>query len=80
MIMEREVGEVFDFKGVMLQVIDTGKRITCDGCYFDKSKYECPDAHIQDCIGFCLDECRSDGKNVVFVEVEDDQIRRISNE
>lgn len=69
--MERAIGEVFGFNDVKLQVKDTGKRISCDGCYFDESEHECPDAHIQDCIGFCLDELRSDGNNVVFVEVKD---------
>lgn len=66
MIMEREVGEVFDFKGIKLQVKDMCRKISCDGCYFDKSEYECSDAHIQDCIGCCCELFRSDGKNVVF--------------
>ena len=61
---------MFDFKGVMLQVKDTGKRITCDGCYFDECKRDCSDAHIQDCTGYCYELFRSDGKNVVFVEVK----------
>ena len=69
MDMQREPGEVFDFKGVMLQVKDIGCETSCKGCFFN----ECVDACLQDCIGFCLDELRSDGKNVVFVEVRDDK-------
>lgn len=68
--MERAIGEIFDFKGVMLQVKDTDYKACCDGCFFDESEYECPDAHIQDCIGFCIDAYRSDGKNVIFIEVK----------
>ena len=33
--MEREVGEVFDFKGIKLQVKDDGCKASCDGCYFN---------------------------------------------
>ena len=68
--MERAIGEIIDSNDVKLQVKDTCREACCDGCYFDESEHECPDTHIQDCIGFCLDELRSDGKNVVFMEVE----------
>lgn len=67
--MERAIGEVFDFNGIKLQVKDTGQNIFCDGCYFKKSKHECLDA---DDIGFCLGASRIDGRNVVFVEVEEE--------
>ena len=69
MIMERKVGEEFNFRGIKLQVQDTGQKIFCDGCYFNKSKkHECLDA---DDIGFCLGASRIDGRNVIFVEVKD---------
>ena len=68
MIMERNVGEEFDFRGIKLQVQDTGQKIFCDGCYFNKSEHECLDAYD---IGFCLGASRIDGRNVVFVEVRD---------
>ena len=71
--MERAIGEVFDFKGVKLQVKDAVRKISCNGCYFDKSEYKCSDVH--NCIGYCYEPFRSDGKDVVFVEVEDDQNR-----
>ena len=69
--MERAVGEVFDFNGVKLQVKDTCRKISCDGCYFDEYERDCSYANIQDCTGYCYKPFRSDGKNVIFVEVED---------
>ena len=72
--MERKVGEVFDFKGVMLQVKDIGDKACCDGCYFDEPKYKCIDAHILGRIGVCSRLFRSDGKHVIFVEVEGDNL------
>lgn len=76
--MERAVSEVFDFNSVMLQVKDIVGKACCDGCYFDESELKCLDA--RNCTGSCHRPLRSDGKDVVFVEVKDDQIRRISNE
>ena len=71
--MERAVGEVFDFDGIKLQVKDTGHEASCKGCYFDKFKPEYSDAHILDYTGLCFGSFGSDGKNVIFVEVENDQ-------
>lgn len=66
--MERNVGEVFCFNNVKLQVKDIGNKACCDGCYFDESEHKCFDAH--NCTGSCHRSLRSDGKNVVFVEVQ----------
>ena len=68
--MERKVGEVFDFNGVKLQVKDTGQKICCGGCYFDEPEYKCFDAYISGRIGVCSRLFRSDGKHVIFVEVQ----------
>ena len=73
MIMERAIGEIFDFNDVKLKVKDTCREACCDGCYFDESEHECFDAYISGCIGVCSRLFRSDGKNVIFVEVENDQ-------
>ena len=36
---ERNVGEIFEFEGVKLQVVDVGEYdTTCKGCYF---QYNC---------------------------------------
>ena len=66
--MERAVGEVFDFNGAKLQVKDIGDKDCCDGCYFDEPKYKCFDAY--NCTGSCHKSLRSDGKDVVFVEFD----------
>lgn len=66
--MERKVGEVFDFKGIKLQVKDTGSKAFCDGCYFDESEHECFDARNR--TGSCHRSLRSDSRDVVFVEVK----------
>lgn len=71
MIMEREVGEVFDFKGVALQVQDTDYMASCDDCYFDRFGHEC--LYERGYIGYCYRRRRSDGKDVVFVEVKSDK-------
>lgn len=65
--MERKIGEIFDYEGKKLQVVE--KNFFCDGCYF----YEVGD-------DFCLNDddfgktgsClanRSDQKEVIFQEV-----------
>ena len=69
--MERAVGEVFDFNGAKLQVKDIGDKACCDGCCFDESELKCLDAH--NCTGSCHKSLRSDGKDVVFVEVNNDK-------
>lgn len=70
MDVQREPGEVFDFRGVMLRVEDTGCETSCENCFFNKPEHGF-DVCLQDCIGFCLGTYRSDGKNVIFVEVKD---------
>ena len=72
--MERAIGEVFDFNDVKLQVKDIGDKACCDGCYFDEPKYKCFDAHISGRIGVCSRLFRSDGKHVIFVKVEGDNL------
>ena len=70
--MERAIGETFDFNGVKLQVKDTGKRISCYGCYFNEPKRACDGVRFINQTGECFPFFRTDGKNVIFVEVEND--------
>ena len=72
--MEKAVGEVFGFNDVKLQVKDIGDKACCDGCYFDESEHKCFDAHISGRIGVCSRLFRSDGKHVIFVIVEGDNL------
>lgn len=70
--MERKVGETFNFEGIKLRVKSTGCEAVCDDCYFDEYERKCSGAHTQNYIGHCYEPFRSDGKNVIFVEVEND--------
>ena len=70
--MEREVGDVFDFNGVKLQVKDRLELI-CKGCFFDKFRPAICDDVTSNFTGECLGFARSDNKNVIFVEVESDE-------
>lgn len=73
MIMERAIGEIFDFNGAKLQVKDTGSNASCNGCYFIRSVCINNTKHSINQTGECFQPCRTDGRNVVFMEVENDQ-------
>lgn len=59
--MERKIGEVFDYKGVKLKVVEADDY--CNECYFNLS-YTCCTKPKN------VDKCynRSDGKKVIFKE------------
>lgn len=63
--MERKIGEVFEFEGKKIEVKATSNG--CDGCFL-KEKC-CIDS--ADLVGTCGAEDRTDGKNVIFVEVQE---------
>ena len=69
--MERAIDEVFDFKGVKLQVKDIGDSYFCYRCYFYESKLTCGMADHINQVGVCFWTHRTDNKNVIFVEVKD---------
>ena len=71
--MERKIGEVFGFYGIKLQVKDTGHGAVCDGCYFNEPEHLCFNVHGLCRAGYCYGPNRSDGKNVIFVEVKNNQ-------
>lgn len=71
--MERAIGEVFDFNGVKLQVKDTGHEASCKGCHFNGSICTNNEAHSINQTGWCIRACRTDDRNVIFVEVRDDK-------
>lgn len=71
--MERKVGEVFDSKGIKLQVKETVDSCFCFGCYFYESECTCDtEDHINQ-VGACFGIDRTDDKNVIFVEVKNNQ-------
>ena len=67
--MERKIGEVFEYDGKKLRVIEEPFD-TCDGCYFNGKV--CQEASILNIIGNC--GCiilRKDKINIIFKEVKD---------
>lgn len=70
MIMERAIGEIFDFSGVRLQVEDTGCKASCNGCYFNGPTCTNNEINYITQTGECFRPYRTDDKNVIFVEVK----------
>ena len=63
--MERKIGETFEFEGKKIEVRAASRG--CDGCFL-KEKC-CIDS--ADLVGTCGAGDRTDGKNVIFVEVQE---------
>ena len=61
MIMERKIGEIFEYNGEWYQCV---KGNTCDECSFSKSSWNC----LFDGTPYCSD--RSDGIEVIFKKLE----------
>lgn len=74
-IMERVVGEIFDFNGVKLEVKDKGNCCLCNGCYFYSFTGPCAGTHYKKQTGECFRLRRTDHKYVIFVEVNNDQVK-----
>lgn len=66
--MERKIGETFDFEGKTLQVKES-ERVCCDGCFFDEKCYSLR----QEVAGHCEAVNRGDNKEVIFVEITEEQ-------
>ena len=65
--MERQLGEKFDYQGVMLKVIkDKGRG--CEGCYFCENSSQCDS--FRAVIGPCGLYTRSDGLGVIFKKLK----------
>ena len=66
-VNERKVGEVFEFEGKTLKVVETIGS-TCYNCYFEVRDCDCE--NTRKVLGACLSETRTDNKPVIFVEVK----------
>ena len=66
--MERKIGEIFEYEGKILRVKEVEGKI-CKGCLF-LNKCTCETKGI---VGWCGCGTRSDKKNVIFVEVKEQQ-------
>ena len=62
--MERKVGEVFEYNGVILRVKmkSLDSEDLCEGCFFNNSNNSCNDKNL----GFCSKLFRADKKEVIF--------------
>lgn len=67
--MERKIGETFEFEGKKLKVVET-ETSKCKGCFFF-GNLDC--SLIMDIRCFCSRGSRTDKKNVIFIEVKDEQ-------
>lgn len=68
MIMERQVGEIFEYNGEWYQCIHT-KSLGCENCDLaTKSDIHCSD--VFEIRGECLSCYRKDGKSVIFKKLE----------
>ena len=66
--MERKIGETFEYEGHKLMVV-VDDRCKCGKCFFCNK--DC--SSIKDIRGFCSEGCRTDKKNVIFIEYNDEQ-------
>ena len=64
---ERKVGEVFEYEGKKLKVVETEKD-SYNNCYLE----DCECAEKGKVCGACLSETRTDNKPVIFVEVKEE--------
>ena len=68
-VKERKVGEVFEYEGHKLKVVEDTDGRKCPKCFF----YSRDCSLIRDVTGYCLKEKRIDRKGITFVEVNDEQ-------
>ena len=66
--MERQIGEIFDFDGVKLEVVEA-KDNDCTGCYFFYERTACSFSCVRNTIGFCNPFFRKDNTYVIFKEI-----------
>lgn len=59
-----EVGTIFTFEGVELEVVET-EAWSCDGCYFKDLDGDCASKDIPRCSSLS----REDNKDIIFVEM-----------
>lgn len=67
-IKTRPVGEQFEHEGVALEVVETNT-FFCDGCHWQKKGNACDFLGYVAVGGACAQNVRSDGKSVIFKEI-----------
>ena len=66
-VKERKIGEIFDYDGKTLEVVET-KSDTCYNCYFKEKTGRC--SRIKSKTGVCNMHKRTDRRPVIFMEVK----------
>ena len=66
--MERKVGEVFDYNGVTLIIIENN---SCEGCFFNDGNICTRETELI----FCSAGYRNDNKNVIFKKMEERTVK-----
>lgn len=65
--MERKIGEIFSYKGIVtLEAVENNKKV-CDDCYFFKI-FMCY-RRAKEVTGLCSHDLRTDKKDVIFKEI-----------
>ena len=67
--MERPIGDIFDFDGVRLEVVNE-KYFSCEMCYFHEEKIPCIRQRIINAVGRCNAFNRKDLEFVIFKKIE----------
>ena len=75
--MERQLGEKFEYQGVMLKVVKY-KGSGCEGCYFCENSSPCDS--FRAVIGPCGLYTRSDGQGVIFKKLKSNKSVRSKKE
>lgn len=75
--MERQLGEKFEYQGVMLKVVKD-KGSGCEGCYFCENSSPCDS--FRAVIGPCGLYTRSDGQGVIFKKLKSNKSVRSKKE
>ena len=75
MIMERKIGEEFEYNGVRLKVVEED---LCENCYFrDKRENEpCVRSEHISVSGTCSRQKRKDHKSVQFIEIKNEEMKK----
>ena len=71
--MERKIGEVFDYQGKKLKVMEEVQHEACKGCYF----FEEDCGQIRSIVGECEHQKRSDNNGVLFAITDESEKQQV---
>ena len=73
-VMERKIGEEFEYNGVKLKVVEED---LCENCYFRDKRENEPCARSEHILvsGFCSKTKREDHKSVQFIKIKNEKMK-----